>query len=118
MQAVLIEIGIHPDVQLVAQREQQRARLQVGIRNIGGDATVGQGGEQFAAQQRLARAHFAGDLDETLAVGHGHEQRVQSFLAAGAGEEKAGVRGNAEGRLAQAEMIEVNHCFRSAGPMR
>src|ERR1039457_2555186 len=115
VQAVLIEIGIHLDMQLVAQRQQQRARFQVGIRNIGGDATVGQGGEEFSAQQRLACAHFAGDLDETLAVGHGHQQCIQPFLAAGAGEEKAGVRRDAEGRLAQAEIIEVYHCFRSAG---
>src|SRR6185295_6127041 len=68
-----------------------------------------QHGEELAAQQRLAGADLAGDLDEALAVGHRHDQRVEGLLRGAAGEEIARVGSDAEGRLAQAEMAQVVH---------
>jgi len=73
-------------------------------------------GEELAAQQRLSRAHLAGDLDEALAVRDGHQQRVQRFLAARAGVEEARVGGDPERGLAQAEMGKVDHFAASDEP--
>ena len=63
---------------------------------------------QHAAEHRLAAAHFAGDLDHSLAGGDRVDQRLERGSAVGAGEEELGVRRDAERRLAQTEVFEVH----------
>ena len=70
----------------------------------GGLPALIQRGEKFAAQQGLAIAHFAGNLDEAFTVARRHQQGIERFLITGAGEEKTGVGSQAEGRFAQTEV--------------
>ena len=129
-QLMLAGIGLSSTAELIGQRQQQAVRRQIGIGDIRGDETMrrrlgccggrrlarpdrrGNGrslllidtGEKLPTQQRLAGAHFAGDLDEALAVAHRDQQGVERLLVAGAGKKIAGVGGDAERCFAQTEM--------------
>ena len=64
--------------------------------------------DQHAAKHRLAAAHFTRDLDEALARGDRVEQALERRAAVGAREEELRVGGDAKGRFAKAEMLEVH----------
>ncbi|MPN64618.1 hypothetical protein SDC9_212394 [bioreactor metagenome] len=67
--------------------------------------------EQHPAQHGLAAADFAGDLDDAFILRDGIDQGVQRRAAIGTGEEKVGMRRDAEWRFAHAEVFEVQaHC--------
>jgi len=59
----------------------------------GGFAVTVERCEKFAAQQGLAVANLAHNLDKSFAAASGNQQGIQAFLIVGAGEEKAGIRG-------------------------
>ena len=63
--------------------------------------------EQHAAEHGLAAADFAGDLDDAFVLGDGVDQRVERRAAVGAGKEEIGMRRDAKGRFAQAEVLEI-----------
>src|SRR6195256_1300073 len=117
-QMMLIEPAVELHPHFLGEREQQRLGLEVRVGDIRADPIVVQRGEELAAQQRLSRAHLAGDLDEALAVRDGHQQRVQRFLAARAGVEEARIGSDPERGLAQAEMREIDHYGLSNGESR
>src|SRR5690606_37334934 len=92
------------DVQLAGQRLAQAERAQVGIGQVGQLVVVGvQLVEQGAAQQGLAGADLAGDLDEPLALVERHAQQVEAGLVWRQLHQIAGVRREREGLLAQTE---------------
>jgi hypothetical protein len=65
-----------------------------------------------AAQHGLAAADLARDLHDALVVQHRVDQAFERRAAVGAVEEEVGVRGNAERRLLQPEVFEVqSHYF-------
>ena len=63
--------------------------------------------EQHAAEHGLAAADLAGDLDDAFVLGDGIDQGIERRSAVGTGKEEIGMRGDAEGRFAQAEMLEI-----------
>src|SRR6185503_10995345 len=67
-----------------------------------------EGGEELAAEQCLASADFASDLDETLAILDGYQQRVKCLLVRVAGVGEARIRRDPERHLAQPEVIAVH----------
>src|SRR3989338_1956678 len=118
-QLVLIGILVQRHAKFFRQCQQQAARLKIGIKDIGSKKArrgrrIGcgrhgryliQNGEEFAAQQRLAIAHLADNLDEALAVARRHQQGVERRLITGAGKKEAGIRGQAERLFAQAKVL-------------
>src|SRR5687768_9849008 len=99
---VLVLRQIH--VQLFGQREQERARLQVWIRYVGRNERAVELREKRPAEERLAGAHLAGDLDEALAVLDGDHERVERFLMARTRVGEARVGCKTERQLLQTEM--------------
>ena len=93
----------------VGERQEQGLGLEIRIRDVGGNVLLVQRGEEFPAEQRLARAHLSGELDEALASHHCDQQGIQGLLDAEAGVEEAGVRRDAERGFAQAEVGDVKH---------
>jgi hypothetical protein len=63
---------------------------------------------QHPAEHGLAAADLAADLDDAFVVGDGVEQGLERGAAIGAFEKEIRVRGDAERRLAQAEMIQIH----------
>ena len=108
-QLVLIDVLVQRHFQFIGQRQHQRAWLQVGIGDIGGNETLAQGIDELAAQQRLASADLAGDLDEAFTIARRHQQRIEGLLRMRAGEEITGVRRDAKRRLAQAKVLVIHH---------
>ncbi len=64
--------------------------------------------EQRATEQRLARAHFPGDLDEALALTQRHAQQIEAGLIRRQLNHEACVRCQREWLLAQAEKCFVH----------
>src|SRR5207302_2415900 len=117
-QMVLVEVAVQLDPHFLREREQQRPGLEVRVGNVRADPVVVERSEEFAAQERLSGAHLAGELQETLAVRDGDEQRVQRLLAARARVEEARVGSDPERGFAQAEVGEVDHYGLSNGESR
>ncbi len=106
---MLVEVAVQLDPHFLREREQQRPGLEVRVGNVRADPVVVERSEELAAQERLSGAHLAGDLQETLAVRDGDEQRVQRLLAARARVEKTRVGSDPERGFAQSEVGEVDH---------
>jgi hypothetical protein len=81
-QVVIVARGTDRQPKLLGQRQQQGARRQVGVGQVSGNGIFGQGLQQAPAEQRLAGANLAGDLDETFAAVQRDEQGVERFLVA------------------------------------
>ena len=64
--------------------------------------------EQRAAEGRLARADFAGDLDESFALPDAVKQMVECFAVLGTVKQEARVRRDVERRLFQAIILQVH----------
>jgi hypothetical protein len=99
---------LEPEPQLLGDRDQQEARFQHRVGHVGDHMVLAQGREEAAAQQRLAGADFARDLDEAFARVEADQQRVERFLVGVGRIDEAGVRRDAEGKFAQAEVVEVH----------
>src|SRR5581483_3168273 len=108
-QVMLVEAGFDGQLELFGDRQHQRARLEARVGHVARDPVLLQRREKLAAEERLARAHFARHLDEAVAVRDGDEQRIERLVAAAAAIKVARVRRDAEGRLAQAEMSQIVH---------
>ena len=115
---MLVEAAIELHPQFLGEREQQRLGLEVRVGNICAAPVVVQRSKELSAQQRLSRAHLAGDLEKALSVRDGDEQRVQRFLAARASVEEARVGSDPERGLAQTEVGEIDHYGLSNGESR
>src|SRR5882762_842228 len=108
-QVMLIDACIDGQLELLGEGEHERPWLEARVRDVTGHPVLVERGKKLAAKERLAGAHLARDLDEAVAVRNRHEQRVERLLAAATAVEIARIRGDAEGRLAQAEMSEIVH---------
>ncbi|MCY1408779.1 hypothetical protein D9M71_241080 [compost metagenome] len=105
-QAVVVQLVGIGDVQLNGQRLAQAARAEARIGQPGdlpALAVRAEGIEQGAAQQGLAGADLAADLDETFALAQRHAQQVEAGLIGGQPHQERGVGGQREGFFAQAE---------------
>ena len=80
----------------------ERGRGEVDRRHLGRQPL-----HQHAAQHGLAAADLARDLDDAFVVQHRVGERFQCRAALGALEEEIGVRRDAERRLVQPEVLEI-----------
>ncbi len=64
--------------------------------------------QQRAAQRRLARADFAGELDKALALANAVEQVVECLAMLCAVEKEARVRRDVERRLLQSVKFQIH----------
>ncbi len=63
---------------------------------------------QHPAKHGLAATDFTADFDDAFIVGDGVDQCIERRATIGAVEEKVGMRGNAKGWFAQAEVFEIH----------
>src|SRR5262249_40971123 len=73
-----------------------------------GAALGGKLAEDRPTDRGLAGAHFAGDLNEALALADPEEDVIERFSVLVREEEKAGIRGDVERRLAKAVELVVH----------
>ena len=99
-------VGLRREInpKLTGQRQQQGMWFKIRVRDVRRDKGFVQGRQEAAAQQRLASADFAGDLDKAFTVLHRHQQRVERLLMTCTGVGKTGVGSDAEGLFLQAEV--------------
>ena len=106
------------ELQIVGDRMQdflagERGRGEIDGRHFGRQAL-----HQHAAEHGLAAAHLARHLDDAFVVQHGVGKRFERRAALRALEEEIGMRCDAERRLVQAEVLEIQrHGYLSSPPL-
>nr|GEU28193.1 conserved hypothetical protein [Tanacetum cinerariifolium] len=108
-------VAARGQAQLGGNRVLHGHRIEVGVDQVNHFDMRRQLAFQHAAQHGLAGAHFAGDLDDALAVAHRVQQRRQNLAARIAGIEKRRVGRDAERGFAQAEVFLRAAVGRGAG---
>jgi len=117
-QVKMIIHALQLEPQLLGDRDEQHAWLQHRIGQVGDHLILVQRCQKTAAQQGLAGADFARDLDEALTRIEADQERVERFLVGVGGIDETGIRRDAERKFAQAEVVEVhradprNYCGR------
>ncbi len=110
-------LGRELELEVVADRVQDLVARERGRGEVDGRDVLRQPLHQHAAQHGLAAADLARHLDDAFVVQHRVDQRLQRRAAVGAVEEEIGVRRDAERRLGEAEMLEVERHAISPRPL-